>query len=401
MSTKRDCYEVLGVPRDATADQIKKAYRKLAMQYHPDRNPGDKSAEEKFKEVTAAYEILSNADSRARYDQFGWAAFDPASGGHPGGGGGFSGGISMEDALRMFTGAFGGEGGIFDSFFGGGSARRRPADPDAPAPGDDIAVELPVSFEEAAFGAHREIAVDATDDCPECSGTGASNGTKRETCSQCGGSGVVVRSNGFFQMQPTCPKCKGRGSIVKHPCRKCGGSGRVRARRTVDLTIPPGIDTGSRLRVPGRGDGGHRGGPAGHLFVTVVVADHDLFVRSGLDVRCDVPLPAHIAALGGEITIPSLEGDISLKIPAGTQSGKIFALRGRGIQAPRGSARGDFFVRVHVEVPEALSGQSSDLLAAFGASLKDPNYPRLAELRRKAALFAKRRDALRKETPSK
>ncbi|MBR6021878.1 MAG: molecular chaperone DnaJ [Kiritimatiellae bacterium] len=389
MSSKRDCYEVLGVPRDATADQIKKAYRKLAMQYHPDRNPGDKSAEEKFKEVTAAYEILSKEDSRARYDQFGWDAFEHG-GGHPGGGG-FGGGITLEDALRMFTGAFGGGGGrtIFDLFTGGG----RPADPDAPVRGADLRYDLELSFAEAAFGLRKELRVHIDEDCPDCHGTGASSGSRTETCPDCRGTGQVVRGNSFMQFAQTCPRCGGRGKIIRHPCRRCGGEGRAKVQRTISISIPAGVSDGSRLRVTGKGEGGSRGGPPGDLFVVLSVRPHELFERDGNDIHVVFPIPFHIAALGGEMNVPTLRGEAPLKIPAGTQNGDVLTLRGLGVADPR-RGTGDHYVHIFVETPKGLSTEASDLLAAFGASIKEHNQPKLQEARRLAAAFDRERERL-------
>ena len=394
MSAKRDCYEVLGVPRDASEDQIKKAYRKLAMKYHPDRNPGDKSAEEKFKEVTGAYEILSNADSRMRYDQFGWDAFEHG-GGRPGGGG-FGGGISLEDALRMFTGAFGGGGGgIFDSLFGGG----RPRNPDGPDRGADLRYDLELSFEEAVFGLRKELRVNVLEDCPDCGGTGASSGSRTETCPTCRGSGQVVRGNSFMQFSQTCPQCGGRGKIIRHPCRRCGGEGRAKVPRTISLNIPPGVADGSRLRLSGKGEGGSRGGPPGDLFVVLRVRPHDLFERDGNDIHVELPIPFHIAALGGEMNVPTLRGDVPLKIPAGTQTGAVLTLRSLGVTDVH-RRTGDQYVHVFVETPSSLPSSAADLLAAFGASIKEANQPKLAELRRRAAAFARERDRLSPANPT-
>lgn len=396
MSPKRDCYDVLGLARDASEDQVKKAYRKLAMKYHPDKNPGDKEAEEKFKEATEAYEILSNPDLHQRYDQFGWAAFERGNG--RGGFGGGAGHIDLEEALRAFASAFGGGGGggfggsFFESLFGGmgGGARDR----DGRSRGSDLRYDLEIDFEEAAFGSKRELTLNVVEDCPVCKGSGADGASQRETCTQCGGRGLVVSSNGFFQVRQPCPRCGGTGEIVRHPCRSCNGEGRVKVARKIGLSIPAGVDTGSRLRLAGKGEGGSRGGPHGDLFVVLHVRPHDLFARDGLDVHCEVPIPFHIAALGGEVQVPTLRGDVPLKIPAGTQPGKVFTLRGLGLPDVRGHAVGDHHVAIAIEVPVGLHGKTDDLLAAFGAAVKESNHPRLAALRKKAKRFYERKDAM-------
>ena len=391
MSEKRDCYEVLGVQRTATQDQIKKAYRKLAMKFHPDRNPGNKDAEEKFKEATEAYEILSDGQSRANYDQFGWAAF--ARGNGRGGYG--AGHIDLEEALRAFASAFGGGGGfgggIFDSLFGGmGGGRSR----SSRTRGADLRYDLEIDFEEAAVGVKRELTLNIVEDCAECKGTGADGNSPRETCGTCGGQGMVISSNGFFQMRQPCPRCGGTGEIIRNPCRTCQGEGRVSASRKIELSIPAGVDTGSRLRLAGKGEGGARGGPPGDLFVILHVRPHDVFVRNGTDTQCEVPIPFHIAALGGEIQVPTLRGDVPLKIPAGTQAGRVFTLRGLGLPDVRGRSTGDHHIVIAVEVPTGLPANAGDLLAAFGASVKEAQHPRLAAVRRKAQKFYDRRAKL-------
>ncbi len=394
MSTKRDCYEVLGIARDASEDHIKKAYRKLAMKHHPDRNPGDKEAEEKFKEATEAYEILSDPDLHQRYDQFGWDAFERGNGR---GGFGGAGNIDLEEAMRAFASAFGGGGGglggsFFESLFGGmgGGARDR----DGRARGSDLRYDLEIDFEEAAFGSKRELTLHVVEDCETCHGTGADGNSKRETCSKCGGRGMVVSSNGFFQIRQPCPHCGGTGEFIRHPCRACNGEGRLKVARKVSLHIPAGVDTGSRMRLAGKGEGGSRGGPPGDLFVILHVREHELFSREGLDTHCEIPIPFHIAALGGEIQVPTLRGDVPLQIPAGTQPGKIFTLRGLGLPDVRGSSTGDHHVAVTIEVPTGLHGNASDLLAAFGAAIKESNHPRLAAIRKKAAAFFSRKKTM-------
>ncbi len=395
MSKKRDCYEVLGVARDASEDQIKKAYRKMAMKYHPDRNPGDKEAEEKFKEATEAYEILSNPDLHQRYDQFGWDAFE-RGGGRNGFGGGV-GNIDLEEAMRAFASAFGGGGGgfggsFFESLFG--SMGGAPRDRDSRARGSDLRYDLEIDFEEAAFGSKRELTLNVVEDCEACQGTGADGKSRRETCPKCGGRGMVVSSNGFFQVRQPCPHCGGTGETIRNPCRACNGEGRVRAPRKISLSIPAGVDTGSRMRLAGKGEGGSRGGPAGDLFVVLHVRPHEVFSREGTDTHCEVPLPFHIAALGGEIQVPTIRGDVPLKIPAGTQPGKVFTLRGLGLPEVRGGFVGDHHVSVSIEIPTGLPGNASDLLAAFGAAVKESNHPRLAALRKKARQFYDRTAAM-------
>lgn len=392
MSKKRDCYQVLGISRNASEEQIKKAYRKLAMKYHPDRNPGDKEAEEKFKEATEAYEILSNADLHQRYDQFGWDAFERG-----GGRNGFGGGqIDLEEAMRAFASAFGGGGfgggSFFESLFGGmggGSPDR-----ESRARGADLRYDLEIDFEEAAFGSKRELTLNIVEDCEACQGTGADGDSKRETCAQCGGRGMVVSSNGFFQVRQPCPHCGGSGETIRNPCRKCSGDGRVKAAQKIGLTIPPGVDTGARLRLSGKGEGGSRGGLAGDLFVILHVRPHDLFSRDGSDTHCEIPIPFHIATLGGEVQVPTLRGDVPLKIPAGTPPGKTFVLHGLGLPDVRGGATGDHRISVAIEVPEGLHGTARDLLAAFGAAVKESNHPRLAALRKKAKQFYDRKEVM-------
>lgn len=397
MSKKRDCYDVLGVPRDASEDQIKKAYRKLAMKYHPDRNPGDKDAEEKFKEATEAYEILSNPDLHQRYDQFGWDAFERGAG-RGGFGPGGVGHIDLEEALRAFASAFGGGGSFgggsfFESLFGtmGGTPRDR----DTRTRGSDLRYDLEIDFEEAAFGSRRELTLNIIEDCDACKGTGADGKSKRETCTKCGGRGMIVSSNGFFQVRQPCPHCGGSGEVIRHPCRACHGEGRVKAARKLHLIIPAGVDTGSRMRLAGKGEGGSRGGPAGDLFVVLHVRPHDLFSRQGQDTSCEVPIPFHIAALGGEVQVPTIRGDVPLKIPAGTQAGRTFILDGLGLPEVRGTLTGDHHVTVSIEVPTGLPAASADLLAAFGAAMKESNHPRLAAVRKKAAAFHERREAMK------
>ncbi len=388
---KQDYYEVLGVAKDASPEDLKKAYRKLALQYHPDRNPGDKSAEEKFKHISEAYEVLSDPQKRAQYDQFGHRAFGPGAGGPGGFGGGFQ-GIDLEEALRTFMGAFGGGGSIFDDFFGGGL--RGDERPDGASRGADVRFDLEIDFEEAVLGSEREIALPLLDECERCRGSGAEPGSKREQCRHCHGRGVVTASHGFMQIRQTCPVCGGGGEVITKPCRDCGGAGRVKRRRTLNLKIPAGVETGSRLRLPGKGQGGLRGGPAGDLYVVLHVRQHDLFERHDEDVYCEVPVPFQIAALGGEIDVPTVQGMAKLRIPPGTESGKVFRLRGKGVINAHSGIQGDHHVRVRVEVPQGLSSRQRRALEELGGSLEPANFPGQADFYRRAKVFYDRKSAM-------
>jgi len=360
---KADYYETLGLQKGASDDDIKKAYRKLAVKYHPDKNPGDKSAEEKFRQATEAYEILKDPQKRAQYDKYGHAAFEAAQGGG-GGYGGFGGGFSgfdLSDALRAFMNDFGGDS-LFGDLFGGGSRSRRGG---GGSRGKDLQVRLGLTLEEIASGVKKTIKVKRLDRCGECSGTGSKSG-KRAACSKCGGSGRVRHvSNSFFgQMvqESACPVCRGDGQVVSDPCAACGGSGLSQVETTVSVDIPPGVAEGNYITVPGKGDAGRGGGPAGDLIVIMQEKPHDMFVRHGVDLLCEMPLTFSEAALGCSKIIQTLEEKVNLKIPGGTQTEKVFKLKSKGLPALHSRSHGDLLVRVHVTTPEKLGRQEKDLL---------------------------------------
>ena len=379
----KDYYEILGVAKTATPEEIKKAYRKLAVKYHPDKNPGDKSAEEKFKEVSQAYEVLSDAGKRAQYDQFGHEAYT-SSGGH-GPGGGYSG----ADPFDIFSQVFGGGGGgfNFEDLFGGGHSRRRQS-PNGAVDGADLRYDMEINFEDAVYGADRKIVIPRLVGCDACNGSGCEPGSGRKTCPKCGGSGQVAMSQGFFSIRQACPTCRGTGQIVEKPCKKCRGEGRVRVEKTLQIHIPPGVDTGSRLRVAGEGESGVRGGRNGDLYVVIHVRAHEIFHREGNDVICELPVSYSVATLGGVVEVPTVSGVAKMKVPAGTQTRTIVRMRGKGMPALRGGERGDMHVRIFVEVPAGLNREQQQLLEQFEASLKaDKNYPLKSEFLNKAKRF--------------
>ncbi len=367
MAEKRDFYEVLGVPKTATEDEIKKAYRKKAKQYHPDLNQGDKTAESKFKEANEAYEVLSDADKKARYDQFGHRGVDPNFGaGGPGGGfGGFGGGGMEFDLGDLFGSIFGGGGGGF----GGG----RQANPNAPRRGEDVQARVTISFEEAAKGCKRTVDINKIEVCPECKGSGAEKGTEPKICPECNGKGQVNAQQrtpfGVMSTTKACPKCGGRGKFVEKPCTKCRGGGRVSKQSKIEVNIPAGIDDGQVLNVRGEGNFGVNGGPAGDLHVAVFVRPHPFFERDGYNVWCDYTINYAQAVLGDSLLVPTLDGKVDFKLPAGTQPGEVFSLKGRGIQVLNGRGKGDQYIRVIVDVPKNLNQQQKDLLKQFQASL--------------------------------
>jgi len=364
MADKRDYYEVLGVQKGASDDEIKKAYRACAKKYHPDLHPGDKECEEKFKEVNEAYEVLSDSDKKARYDQFGHAGVDSNYGAGAGGAGSpFGQGIDIDD--------------IFSSFFGGFGGRRS-NNANAPMRGSDIETTVYISFEEAAKGCKQTINYSCVTTCDDCHGTGAQPGTSPKTCSSCGGSGRVTINQrtpfGVVQTQRTCDACHGRGKIVDNPCKKCGGSGKQRKSKTVDVTIPAGIKDQQILNVSGRGNSGTNGGPAGDLHVYVNVRPHPVFERRGDDVWCEVPITFTQAALGADVVVPTLDGKVSYTVREGTQPGDVFRLKGKGIQRLGGRGRGDQYVRVTVEVPKNLNGKQKELIKQLDGATGDKNY---------------------------
>ena len=347
--SKRDYYEVLGVAQSATDGEIKKAYRRLAMKHHPDRNPDDKHSEQRFKEASEAYEVLSDTDKRAAYDQFGHAGVEAN-----GGGAGFSQG-SFSDIF----------GDVFGDIFGGGGRNQSSVQR-----GSDLRYTLELSLEQAVRGDTVEINVPVLSTCEDCDGSGARPGTSRTSCPDCGGSGQIRVAQGFFSLQQTCPRCRGAGSIIKDPCRTCGGAGRVERRKTLSVKIPAGVDNGDRIRLSGEGEAGFNGGPPGDLYVQVSVREHPIFVRDGRNLYCDVPISFVDATLGGELQVPTLDGKVKLKIPAETQTGKMFRIRGKGVTPVRGGATGDLMCRVAVETPVQLNAEQKDLLRRFKASLE-------------------------------
>ena len=364
MSKKRDYYEVLAVDRNIGEEDLKRAYRKLAVKFHPDKNPGDHEAEEKFKELGEAYEALSDPNKRAAYDRYGHAAFQNGMGG---GGGGF------HDPFDLFREVFsgGGGGGVFEQFFGAGGG----VDSSGRQRGSDLRYDLQITLEEAAKGCEKEIEIRKLDACEPCSGSGAQKGSKAVTCPTCRGRGQVVASRGFFQVAQTCPACHGSGRIIEKPCPSCQGEGRFEKTSRVKIKIPAGIDSDSRLRSTGGGEAGLRGGASGDLYVVVHIKEHEVFTRNSMDLACEVPIPFTTAALGGEIRVPTLDGAVSLKIPAGTQSGSTFRIRGFGMPALQGLAKGDILTYVQVEVPTRLDSGQREALERFAELCGEENNP--------------------------
>ena len=376
MAEKRDYYEVLGIGKNATDAEIKSAYRKLAKKYNPDLNPGNKEAEEKFKEVNEANDVLSDPQKRQRYDQFGFAGVDPnyaaANGGGAGGFGGGFGGVDLGDIFGDIFG--GGFGGGFGGFGGGSSTRTA----NAPRKGHDIQASVILTFEEAAHGCSKKITINRQDTCPDCGGTGAAKGTSPETCPDCGGRGYVVTQQrtpfGVMQSQQPCSHCGGRGTIIRNPCKTCRGTGKTAARKSLEINIPAGIDDDQNIALRGQGDAGSNGGPAGDVIVHVTVKADPMFERDGYDVTIHVPITFSQAVLGDDVEVPTVDGRIVQHIPEGTQSGTKFRLRGQGIQYLNGRGRGDQYVIVDVEIPKKVTRAQREALKAFEDSMKEDNY---------------------------
>ena len=371
---KRDYYEVLGVERAATKDDIKKAYRKVAVANHPDRNPGDTAAEERFKEATEAYEILADENKRQAYDQFGFAGVEGMGGGGP---------QDFSNAFRDFEDIFGDFGGIFDQFFGGG--RRRGSRRENVQRGSDLRYDLEIPFSDAVFGTKATIEYGKEIGCDRCEGTGAEPGSGSKTCPTCGGAGQVRRSSGFFSIASTCPTCNGDGTIVEKPCTKCGGGGLLKKNQKINVTIPAGVDDGRRIRIPEQGDAGPRGGPPGDLYVMLRVKAHDFFERDGQDVYCVVPITYSQAALGAELKVPTLDDKrVKVKIPSGTQNNKILRLRNEGVPHTGSNRRGDMYIRILVTVPNRLSSRQKAILKELAEIDGDNTSPQpvpLSDLR--------------------
>ena len=356
----QDYYEVLGVARDASDDEIKKAYRRLAMKYHPDRNNGDKQAEEKFKQVGEAYSILSDPQKRAAYDRYGKAGVDPNAAGGFGGFGGFG----------QAQGGFGDFGDIFSEIFGGGAGGGRRGGPKV-FRGADVSYSLEITLEQAVAGARTDIRVPVWEECETRHGSGCKTGTSKKTCPHCGGSGTININRGFLQVQQTCPYCHGTGEIISDPCPDCQGRGRNRKTKTLEINIPAGINDGQRIRIQGKGEPGPNGGPCGDLFVQVFIKPHEIFQRDGDDLHADLPLSYATAALGGEVSVPTMGTEARITIPEGTQTGKIFRLRGKGVPHLHGGGNGDLYVHAFVETPVNLTSKQKKLLKEFDESIKE------------------------------
>jgi molecular chaperone DnaJ len=363
---KRDYYEVLGVQRNASKDDIKKAYRQLAIKYHPDKNPGDKTAEEKFKEATEAYEVLGDDKKRSTYDQFGFAGVEGMG----------QGAHDFSTVFRDFEDIFGDFSGIFDSFFGGSRRRGRGARTSARR-GADLRYDLEITFTEAVFGVAKEITYRRNDTCSACKGSGAAGGGGKTMCPTCSGSGQVRRSSGFFSIATTCPQCNGEGYVVKDPCAQCRGTGVVEKKRVIKVTIPAGMEDGRRIHIPDQGDGGQNGGPAGDLYVYIHVHPHEFFKRNGNDIYCMIPISITQASLGAEVLVPTIDSKkVRVKVPSGTQTGRVLRLKNEGVPyLNNNSRRGDMYIEVLVEVPEKLSAKAKALLKELSEQLGENDSP--------------------------
>lgn len=363
---KPDCYETLGISKNVSEEEIKKAYRKMALKYHPDRNQGDKSSEEKFKLVSEAYEILSDPEKRAAYDRFGHAAFGAGNRGFGGGG--------LHDPFdvfqQFFGGSGGGMGGIFEEFFGGGGARR-----DGAQSGNDLRYDMQITFEEAAFGCEKEIPIRRNETCDSCDGTGAQPGSSHAHCPQCKGRGQIATQHGIFIRTQTCPRCHGVGQVIEKPCKSCQGTGLAEKIAAVKIRVPGGVENGMRLRSSGNGESGMRSGPPGDLYVVLHVKEHEIFKRDGEDLYCEAPISYSTAALGGELEVPTLNGTAHVKIPQGTQSGTLFRLKGKGVKSLDGHGYGDLHVRAIVEVPTHLNSEQRKKLEDFARSCNEDVFP--------------------------
>ena len=381
MAEQRDLYEVLGLQKGASDDEIKKAYRKLAKKYHPDLNPGDKEAEKKMKEVNGAYEVLSDAEKKARYDQYGFAGIDPNYAGGAGGGG--FGGFQDFDLGDIFGSMFGGG-------FGGQQTRHNGL-----RKGENLRITLQLTFEEAVFGCEKSVSVTRNESCRDCGGTGAKKGTSPETCPVCRGSGQVQSTQrtpfGVFSSSSPCQNCKGTGKIIKEPCPSCKGEGRVRKTRTIRVKIPAGIDDGQTISLRGEGNGGTQGGPAGDLYVTVYVKEHKMFKRDGQDIILEMPISFAQAALGATLTVPTVDGKVQYDLPEGTQTGTVFRLRGSGVPSVNGRGRGDQYVKVNVEIPRNLNHEQKELLRKFDEATGDSCYSE------RGGFFKKMKDLFNKD----
>ncbi len=372
MASKKDYYELLSVSKGASADELKKAYRTMAKKYHPDANPNNKEAEEKFKEINEAYEILSDPQKKAAYDQFGHAGVGM---GGPSPGSGYGGGFRAQDfgGGADFEDIFGD---VFSNFFGAeGRGRTR----NQAQEGDDLRHDVTLNFEEAAFGTSKEVKIRKLMTCDTCHGSGAKAGSGRVVCNQCKGTGQIRQSQGFFAIARTCPRCGGQGEMPGSPCPTCHGQGRVETERTVSVKVPAGVDEGSRLRLRGEGESGLNGGPAGDLYIFLHVQDHEFFQRDGADLHCTIPISFVQAALGAEIEVPTLEGSVNMKVPAGTQSGKIFRLREKGLRTPHSEEVGDLLVVINVETPTDLGSKQKKILEEFAAATTEANTPQMTK----------------------